>query len=206
MLAKTYMIETARLKIRCYHPKDAPLLKKAIDDSINHLLPWMPWAKNKPEPLETVVERLRKRRGQFDLGEDYTFGIFNKEETKILGSTGLHTRIGEGAREIGYWLHVDHLKKGYALETVQALTKVGFEIEQLERIEIHCAPDHIRSQNIPKKMGYRHEATLKNRTLDTHGNLRDMMIWTMFRDEYFTSDLTSFAIKAFDSVGERIQL
>jgi len=33
------------------------------------------------------------------------------------------------------------------------LTKAGFEIEHLERIEIHCAPNNIRSQRKPKKIG-----------------------------------------------------
>ncbi len=33
MLAKTYKIETERLVIRCYKPKDAELLKISIDES-----------------------------------------------------------------------------------------------------------------------------------------------------------------------------
>ena len=37
-----YRIETGRLVLRCYEPDDAPLLKEAVDASIEHLLPWMP--------------------------------------------------------------------------------------------------------------------------------------------------------------------
>lgn len=205
MLAKTYKIETERLIIRCYHPKDAALLKSAVDASRDHLLPWMPWAKSEcGEPLEIVRERLRKWRGQFDLGEDYTFGIFDKAEQRVLGSTGLHNRLGKEAREIGYWIHVHHLKQGYALEAAKALTKVGFEIEQLKRIEIRCAPNNLRSQNIPKKMGYTHEATLKNRTTDTQGNPMDVMIWTLFKEDYEKSALPAFPLKAFSVVDELI--
>lgn len=206
MLAKTYTIETERLLIRCYQPKDAVLLKKSVDESLDHLLPWMPWAENEPEPLQNKIEKIRRWRGQFDLGEDYTFGIFNKEEKVLIGSTGLHTRLGEGAREIGYWINTNYLRQGYALETVKALTKVGFAIEQLERIEIHCTPNNTRSQNIPKKLGYFHEATLKHRTVDTSGNQRDIMIWTMFKGDYNTSPITSFPIKAFDVAGSPIEL
>ena len=69
----------------------------------------MVWAKAEPEPLAAKVERLRKYRGQFDLGENYTFGIFSKDEKVLVGSTGLHPRIGPNAREIGYWINARDL-------------------------------------------------------------------------------------------------
>ena len=93
--AKTYRIETERLVVRCYSPKDAPLLKASIDESLEHLRLWMPWAHDEPESLEKKTARLRKYRGQFDLGIDYTFGIFNEEEDTLIGSTGLHTIAGQ---------------------------------------------------------------------------------------------------------------
>ena len=204
MIAKTYRIETERLVIRCYRPEDAPLLKKSIDESLAHLLPWMPWVKQEPETLQDKVDRLRKYRGQFDLGIEYIFGVFSKDEKVLIGSTGLHTRIGEGAREIGYWINVNYIRQGFALETVRALTKVGFEIEGLERIEIHCVPENTGNRAIPKKLGYLHECTLKNRLQDNEGNMRDKMIWTMFKEDYWNSDLKSFPLRAFDSVNEVI--
>jgi RimJ/RimL family protein N-acetyltransferase len=203
-IARTYRIETDRLVIRCYEPSDASKLHDAITESLDHLLPWMPWAKSEPEDIEAKVNRLRLFRGQFDLGQDYVFGIFDKNETDLIGSTGLHTRIGKYAREIGYWINVKYINQGFALETVCALTKIGFEIEQLTRIEIHCAPDNVRSQNIPKKIGYELEATLKNRTTDTFGNLRDVMVWTMFKSNYETSSIKKMNLKAFDILGREI--
>ncbi len=140
MLARTYKIESKRLCIRCYAPTDATLLKTAIDESLEHLLPWMPWAQNEPEPLQAKADRLRKYRGQFDLGVDYTFGIFSKDQQMLIGSTGLHTRLTGNAREIGNWIHARYLRQGYATEAVAALVQVGFEVEQLERIEIRCDP------------------------------------------------------------------
>ena len=85
MLARAYKIETNRLIIRCYDPKDAKLLKKSIDESLEHLLAWMPWAINEPESIQIKRERLRKFRGQFDLGLDYNFGVFSKDEKISLG-------------------------------------------------------------------------------------------------------------------------
>jgi hypothetical protein len=56
---------------RCWEPRDAPLLKEAVDSSIDHLLPWMPWAAGEPQTLDEKVRLLRRFRGQFDLGQDF---------------------------------------------------------------------------------------------------------------------------------------
>ncbi len=47
--AKTYRIETDRLILRCYRLEDASMVSEAIGKSLDHLRPWMPWAKNHPE-------------------------------------------------------------------------------------------------------------------------------------------------------------
>lgn len=204
-MAKVYKIKTERLVIRCYHPADAPLLQKSVQENIAHLLPWMPWVKQEPETLETKTERLRRFRGNFDLDKDYFFGIFNPEENFLIGSTGMHTRAGDGAREIGYWIHKDYINQGYATETVKALTKIGFEVEGLERLEIRCDPDNTRSKKIPPKLGYIHEATLKNRDIDSEGKPRDVMIWTLFKDAYFKNPLNLFELEAYDAADQLIQ-
>lgn len=204
MLANAYRIETERLIIRCYDPKDAELLKISIDESLEHLRPWMPWARNEPEILETKVDRLRKYRGEFDLGLDYKFGIFSKDQRTLIGSCGLHTRLDQNAREIGYWINGKYVKQGYATEATTALIIVGFEIEQLDRLEIRCASDNIPSQLIPRKLGFIHEGTLKNKTIDEGGILDDIMIWTMFRVDYLQMDFSNFNITSFNIVDKRI--
>ncbi|WP_273444108.1 GNAT family N-acetyltransferase [Neolewinella agarilytica] len=190
--------------MRCYKPEDAALLKASIDESLEHLKPWMTWAMNEREDLEAKVNRMRKYRGQFDLGIDYVYGIFNPEETILIGSSGLHTGPGENAREIGYWINANHLNQGYATEVAKALTKVGFEIEELERIEIRCTSNNFRSQNVPKKLGYIHEATLRDRSLDSYGKKRDLMIWSMFREDYLNNPVKAIKVDVFDLVGNSI--
>src|SRR5262249_30275074 len=123
-----YRIHTHRLVLRCWLPTDAPLLKAAIDANLEHLRPWMPWAQYEPEELQTKIERLRRWRGEFDLGHDFAYGIFNHAETQVLGSSGLHTRVGTEAREIGYWVHQDHINQGFANEGTAGLAKSALYI------------------------------------------------------------------------------
>jgi RimJ/RimL family protein N-acetyltransferase len=88
----------------------------------------MPWADDEPQELRDRVEWLRRARGKFDMDQDFVYGIFSPDESRVLGGTGLHTRVGEGAREIGCWIHQDHVNQGLATETTAALTRVAVEI------------------------------------------------------------------------------
>ena len=201
---RAYRIETPRTVIRCWNPEDAPLLKATIDANREHLRPWMPWASGEPQSIDEHVELLRRFRGQFELDQDYIYGIFNQEETQVIGGTGLHTRLGADAREIGYWIHVDYINQGYGTEVTSALIKVAFEIDQVNRVEIHCDPENTGSAAIPRKIGLTHEATLRARVFDSDGKPRDTMIWTLFADEYPASLASEAEVKAFDALGKRI--
>jgi len=198
-----YRIQTQRLVIRCWHPQDAPLLKAAIDQSLDHLKPWMPWAHGEPEELQKKIDLLRVFRGNFDLDKDYVYGIFNPEESAVLGGTGLHTRRGEDIREIGYWIHVDYINRGLATESSAALVKVAFEIDGVKRVEIHCDPENERSVAIPRKLGFSHETTLRE-AKESLGGLRDEMVWSLPREGYPDSPASKAEIEAFDVLGRRL--
>lgn len=204
VITKTaYRIETERLVIRCWDPKDAALIQEAAAASKEHLLPFMPWAVNEPQTVEQKVELTRRFRGLFDRGEDYVYGIFNRDESRVLGGTGLHTRLKDNALEIGYWLHKDFINQGYVTESTAALTKVAFELYHVDRMEIHCSVENLASASIPRKLGYVHEAT-RRRLGFAHGKPSDSMIWTLFADEYPNTPNASAAIRVFDVLGNSL--
>ena len=195
-----YRIETARLVVRCYEPSDAQLLADSVSESVEHLKPWMPWAHAEPEPFEVKVERVKRFRGMFDLQQDYVYGIFNKEGTRQLGGTGLHTRLGQDQLEIGYWIHKDFVNQGLVTESTAALVKVAFEIIHIHRVEIHCDPGNFASASIPRKLGFTHEGTLraKTRFLDRWS---DSMIWGLLDGEYEYSPSSKVEIRVYDARG-----
>ena len=198
-----YRIETKRLVIRCYNPSDAPLLAESVTESLEHLRPWMPWVYNEPEPIEEKIRRLKLFRGNFDLGQNFTYGIFNLEETKLMGGTGLHTRLGENELEIGYWIHKDHINQGLVTESTAALVKVAFEMIHVHRLEIHCDPQNFASAAIPRKLGFTHEGTLRAKTRFLDG-WSDSMIWGLLETEYPDSPSSKADIKAFDANGQQV--
>jgi RimJ/RimL family protein N-acetyltransferase len=199
-----YAIRTDRLLIRCWEPRDAPLLKEAIDSSVEHLRAWMPWAHDEPQPLSEKVRLLRRFRGEFDLGQNFVYGIFDRDESEVVGGTGLHPRIGDGAYEIGYWIRSSRTRRGLATEAAAALTRATFALCDIERLEIHVDPANAASAGVPRKLGFAEEATLRRRLPGVGTDRRDETIFSIFRDDPAAATLAEVALEAFDSAGERV--
>lgn len=199
-----YRIETERTVLRCWQPQDAPLLSAAIEASAAHLQEWMPWAKNEPIGLDERVALLRRFRADFDRDEGYIYGIFNRDESAVLGGTGLHKRDEGNCLEIGYWIHVGQIGRGLATEISAALTKAAFALHGVEWVEIRCDPNNVRSSAVPRKLGYTHEATLRARRVTPQGKVEGTMIWSLFADEFPASPAAGQEIAAFDVLGRKL--
>src|SRR5579871_5993782 len=119
-------IVTDRLLMRPFRGRDAPMLKEAVDSSLEHLRTFMEWAWVAPEPVSVLRSRLRSFRRSFDRGENWMYAIFSPDESEILGGAGLHRRVGPEALEIGYWIRANRLRQGLASEAAAALTRVAF--------------------------------------------------------------------------------
>jgi RimJ/RimL family protein N-acetyltransferase len=197
-----YRIVTERLVIRCWAPEDAVPLKLAVDASLEHLRPWVPWAANEPTPLDQKVAWLRKCRGEFDLGLDYSYGVFSADESEVVGGAGLHLRQGLNVREIGYWIASAHCQRGYATEVTRALTRVGFEVDSASRIEVRVWPDNHRSTNIAKRLGFIPEGTLRGVSRDADGRPYDVKVFSLLRDDYECGEIPGVTLRALDITGQ----
>ena len=200
-----YVIHTERLTIRCWAPHDAPLLKQALDTSLEHLRPWMPWAAAEPTPIEEKVDLLRTFRGRFDLGDDFVYGIFTRDESEVVGGSGLHTRVGPGALEIGYWIRASQTRRGLATETAAALTRVAFSVCGVERVELHVDPANVASLGVPRALGFVEEGRLRRRLPAGDGEpSRDMVVFTLFADELDGTPAATIALQAYDALGRTL--
>jgi RimJ/RimL family protein N-acetyltransferase len=194
-MSRAYRITTDRLVIRSWDPADAALLKDAIDSSLEHLRPWMPWAEAEPTTVAQKADLLRTFAGKFARGEDAVYGIFDAAEERVVGGTGFHPRLSEDAREIGYWIRADAIGQGLASESTAALTRVGFEVDGLHRIEIHCDAANVRSAAVPRRLGYADTGAR-----DGRGHL----VFRIERSEYPGSPSVAAALTAYDATGARL--
>ena len=174
-------VETDRLLLRQWTEADVPGLVAAITASIEHLRPWMSWIPGEPETVERKTERVVRWRRVWEEGGDSVLGVFLDGEP--IGGTGLHRRVGEGGVEIGYWIHVDHVGKGYATELSRALTDAAFRIDGTERVEIHHDKANIPSGRVPEGLGF----TLAEegpREPQAPGEIGIERIWVMTREAW----------------------
>ena len=201
-----YRVETERLLLRCWSPADAPNLRIALDKSAQHLRPWIPFMKDEPRSLIETANWLREHRARFDLGEYFRYAVVELATGELVGENMLLSRIGEGALEIGYLTHLGFDGRGYASEATCAMIRLAFEVHDMTRVEIHCSPQNEPSAAIPAKLGFRHEATLEDRVEATDGKVYPLMIWTLFAKDYEASPARQWSMKAYNCLGEPIEL
>jgi RimJ/RimL family protein N-acetyltransferase len=198
-----YRIETERLVVRCWEPRDAQLLKEATDESVEHLRPWMDWAQDEPLPLDAKIELLRTFRSSFDLGTEFVYAIFARDESRVVGGSGLHPRAGDGSLEIGYWLRVSETGKGYMAEAVSALTQAAFTWCGVERVEIRIDPTNEASLKVARRLGYIEEGVLRRRRdRPTDGAAKgDVVVYSLLPGELKGSPAAAAAFAAYDAAG-----
>jgi RimJ/RimL family protein N-acetyltransferase len=198
-----YRIETERLLLRCWDPADAALLDDAVAASVAELQPWMAWAHDEPLALDARIARLREFRSKFDSDQEWIYGIFNSDGSSVLGGTGLHPDVGGDALEIGYWIRSNATGAGLGGEAAAAMTRTGFRLHRVGRLEIRVAPGNTRSARIPERLGYTMEGRLRRLLPPAApgGGREDALVYTMLAEEFDASPAAAVPIRAFDAAG-----
>lgn len=199
-----YTITTPRLVLRTASPEFSVPFTEALDCSVEMLRPWMTWAADLPQPVDRHLTTLRGFRAQFERDEVYSYLLFDRADDACAGGCGLHRRVGPDALEIGYWVRSDRTNRGYATELSAALTRVGFEVFKVKRLEIRVAVGNDRSSAVPRKLGYTLETTLRERIPLPGDRLGDVQVWTMFAADFAASVAAKVPVEAMDAVGRRV--
>ena len=148
-------IESRRLVLRCWESDDVSRFEAALRVNREHIGAWIAPVRDEPSDLDGIGRRLEQFQMEFRAGIGFVYAIFDAAETEVLGEIGLMPRVGPGALEIGYWVHVDHVGRGIATEATRALTLAGLALPEVGRIEIHCDPANVPSAAVPRRLGYR---------------------------------------------------
>jgi RimJ/RimL family protein N-acetyltransferase len=179
--------ETERLLIRCPMPGDGAKDYAAIVESVEELKPWMPWARQELS-VEVQEENIRRARVAFLNRSDLRLLLFLKGTETLVGSSGLH-RIDWSVPkfEIGYWIRTGFTMQGYATEAVRGIVAFAFEDLSAQRVEIRCASENRPSARVADRAGFRLEGELRSAEVDAQGNPRNVLVFSMIREEYEAS-------------------
>lgn len=134
----------------------------AIERSLPELKLAMSWAHTSTPA--SVSEHIRDAERDWEAWTGWDWAIFYEDQ--IAGSIGLirHIPMWRSA-ELGYWIRSDIAGRGVATEAGRAAISFGFEVLDLNRIELGAAVDNIASQRVAEKLGFVFEGTKREGSL-----------------------------------------
>jgi len=166
-----------RVLARPYRLEDAEALYEAIEESRDHIRPWLPWA---DESLDDVRDFIAHSMANWLLREDFGLSIWALESGIFLGGIGFHVRYWELPYfEIGYWLRKSAQGQGYITEAARLLTDALFEQLRAQRVEIRCNAQNTRSAAVARRLGFLQEGHLRHTRQNADGTPSDTLVFSL---------------------------
>jgi RimJ/RimL family protein N-acetyltransferase len=165
------------LELRRWVEDDAERVFLAVTESFEHLHLWAAWAA-RPPTFEDERGFVRQAARDWDEGRAYAYGIFDRDGA-LLGSAALMVPAPE-VREIGYWTHAAHLRRGLATRAAAALTRAAFDDPGVSVVQIRCDEANTASAAVPRRLGYRLDR-YERRQPGAPAETGRTMCWTMAR-------------------------
>lgn len=171
-----------RVLLARWTPADVDTLGKAVARNLEHLRPWMPWVS--AEPLSGPARRrlLEQWGREWQEGGDAVLGIFLAG--LVVGSCGLHRRLGPAALEIGYWVDRDHLRQGIATEAAGLLTSAALGLPGIEAVEIHHDKANLASGGVPRRLGFSLLGEVADDKPSAPAEVGVDLVWRMTREAW----------------------
>ncbi|MFC5805291.1 GNAT family N-acetyltransferase [Streptomyces formicae] len=139
-----------RIELRRWRMTDLDGLERTIHESLDHLVPWMPWAADPSR--QHISDFLARNLDEWRTGQAFGYAITS--DASLIGSCSLMRRIGPGGLEIGYWLHPRWTGRGLATTAAAALIHQGFHLTGIDRIEIHHDAANSASAGVARRLGF----------------------------------------------------
>lgn len=160
-------------------PSLAPAAYAAIDAARDRIGEWMSWIGGCD--LERTRQNLQQASTAIGAGTGFATLIEHKGE--IAGMVSLRdVEPANRKAEISYWLANGQEGAGLVTRAVAAFVAHARVAMNLRRIEIRCSVDNPRSAAIPRRLGFSHEATLRNGDPLPNGRVTDQMLWASVAD------------------------
>jgi RimJ/RimL family protein N-acetyltransferase len=144
------ILTSDQVVLRRWRMSDLDALERAIDESLDHLVPWMPWAADTGR--QQTSDFLARTQEEWESRQAFGYAITS--DSAVIGSCGLMRRIGAGGLEIGYWLHPRWTGRGLATMAAAALVRQGFQLAGVDHIEVHHDAANPASGAVARRLGF----------------------------------------------------
>ena len=150
-----------------------PELNKAINNSLEALLRWMPFAKD-PSLEKSKKSIIRWCHGwESRKSQDFPMIVIHKADNKIICASGFneHSDPTTPYYEIGYWIDSHYQGQGLVTELVCARTRFALDALKATRVQLRTQVENTKSIAVAKRCGFKYELILKNVLIDCESNL-----------------------------------
>lgn len=156
-----------------------PIFELANTDR-DYLKQWLSWVDNMHSVkfIENFID------GSISRNQNNTeFAFVIKKDKRVIGRIGVYkidqqNKIGE----IGYWIGQQFQGQGIVQKATKRVMDFCWKELQLNRLEIKCASQNVKSQYIPSKLGFEQEGILKEAEL-LYGVFHDLVIFAMIKNK-----------------------
>jgi ribosomal-protein-serine acetyltransferase len=139
--------------------RHAEELFAVTDANRAHLRRWLPWLDATSSPGDTSAFIRSTRRQLLDNNGFQTAIRFRGDLVGVVGHHGVNW--SNRSTSLGYWLAEAAQGRGIMTEAVRACVQHAFDTLKLNRVEIRCAVENIRSRAIPERLAFQREGTIR---------------------------------------------
>lgn len=189
MNPQLFQLDTALLTLRCvarrFREGDGPAFFQLLENNATHLEAHFPHLIDDIRSPEAAETFLRQRIAAWLLQQDYAFGIWSNESSKLIGYIHLFNLDWDTPKaEVNYFIDSDHIQQGLMTEVLAKVVRFAFLELQLEKISLHVLSDNYASQRLARRIGFQREGMLRNEFKRPGGQLVDLMRFGFPRDTY----------------------
>lgn len=170
-----------KIELRSFAENDAEDILALVKENYEHLRPFLHWV-TEDYSIESAHEFIKLTQADFAEKKSQPLAIFYSG--KFVGVIGF-VNFGWGSRhtEIGYWIAKDSEGKGIITKSCKALIDYAFNDLNMNRVEIRCAIENVKSRAVPERLGFQLEGTLRQ-FLWRHTRFYDMAIYGILAEEW----------------------
>lgn len=168
-------------ELRLLEREQADELFALVDDNREYLRQWLPWVDD-TKSVEDSAAFIEMTLEQFAEGNGFQAGVWY--EGALGGVIGHHgVDRANLSTSLGYWLGASFQGKGLMTKSCRVLIEHAFGYWGLERVEIRCATENMKSRAIPERLGFELEGVLRRAEV-LYGTHVDLAVYGMVAAEW----------------------
>ncbi len=152
-----------------------------VSSERDRLRKWVPWLQQ-TATLQFTREYIQRKLDRMANNNGWPNGIWNGEH--LVGEIGFeYIDWPNRATEIGYWVGTNSEGRGIVTKACRILVDHAFVELGLNRVQLRCAAENVRSRAVAERLGFREEGTVRMAEQLEWGFV-DLVIYGMLKHEW----------------------